>query len=466
MLIDRENLRTLLLHVLHQRLAQGADLDEPTMRRRIDAAAGSYDGLAAVAAELREPPLRADWPWREPVAWEDIAAASERLAPEALWPAPEFAAVAARVGAGFLASVCGCLLGKPLEVDPTAAELRRAGEAVGEWPLRDYVSEEFLVALGRRHDSWPATTRGSLRCAVADDDLHYTLLGLLVLERHGAAFTHDDLYELWGLNLPHLWTWGPERTVLLSRGIARHHLFTEGAAGPPAPPDVLWLNPGDESCGALIRADAYGCACPGHPDLAAWLAWKDASFTHARTGVYGAMFVAALIAVCLDAQAGPPGNDRLDLVEAALQRVPRGSRLAAALKEALGLVVRAPDWQAGSDAVSARFGLHGHCQVFQELAALVNTLKFAATVDHGFCLQVSQGADTDSFGATAGMVLGCLLGPGRLDRRWLAPLGGELRHALADCHEYRLEALAARLGALAPVVHAAHHGGLAAPGDS
>lgn len=456
MLISRENLRTLLLHVLHQRVAQGADLDEAGLQARIAAAAGSYDALAELAAELRDPPLRADWPWDEPVAWEAIVAACDRLAPDAPWPAPDFAAAAAAVRTGFLASVCGCLLGKPLEVDPTAAELRRAGEAVGEWPLRDYVSEAFLDALGRRHDSWPQTTRGNLRFAVADDDLHYTLLGMLVLEQRGAAFTHDDLYELWGRNLPHLWTWGPERTALLSLGVARHHLFTERAPEPPARHDVLWLNPGDELCGALIRADAYGCACPGHPDLAARLAWQDASFTHARTGVYGSMFVAALIATCLVADAGPPGNDRLDLVESALRRVPSRSRFAAAVREALDIVGAAPDWQAAGDEVCSRFGRHGHCQVFQEIAALVNTVKFAASADHGFCLQVSQGADTDSFGATAGMILGCLFGADGLDRRWLGPLAGELRHALADLHEFRLEALAARLGALAPAIHGAH----------
>ena len=34
----------------------------------------------------------------------------------------------------------------------------------------------------------------------------------------------------------------------------------------------LSLNPSDEQCGAMIRADAYGYACPGRPALAAELA--------------------------------------------------------------------------------------------------------------------------------------------------------------------------------------------------
>jgi hypothetical protein len=48
---------------------------------------------------------------------------------------------------------------------------------------------------------------------------------------------------------------------------------------------VAVLNPKDEYCGALIRADAYGYACPGRPALAAELAWRDASLTHRRTGI-------------------------------------------------------------------------------------------------------------------------------------------------------------------------------------
>ena len=37
----------------------------------------------------------------------------------------------------------------------------------------------------------------------------------------------------------------------------------------------------------MIRADAYGYACPGRPELAAELAWRDAGLTHRRTGIYG-----------------------------------------------------------------------------------------------------------------------------------------------------------------------------------
>ena len=66
MLIDRERLRHLLELVLKQRLRQGCALDEGVMLQRIAAASGSYDAMHRIALELRDPPKREDWPWREP----------------------------------------------------------------------------------------------------------------------------------------------------------------------------------------------------------------------------------------------------------------------------------------------------------------------------------------------------------------------------------------------------------------
>ena len=119
MLIHKDGLREILLQVLSQRLEQGCDLDERTLRGRIDDAKGSYDHLYAIAQELRSPPLREDWPYREPLEWDAIVAESGHLQPAGDWPEPDLAQAAQNVRAAFLASVCGCMLGKPIEVDPT-----------------------------------------------------------------------------------------------------------------------------------------------------------------------------------------------------------------------------------------------------------------------------------------------------------------------------------------------------------
>jgi ADP-ribosylglycohydrolase len=453
MLITRKNLSELLLRILPERVDQGADIDAATFSRRIESAARSYDALFELALELRAPPTRSDWPYVEPLEWTDLVAESEHLRPGQPWHQPDLSRAAERARTAFLGSVCGCMLGKPIEVDPTLAEIRAAAEATGEWPISDYISRSCVSALGRAHESAAQTVRESIVSVVADDDIHYTMIGMRVLEDAGPGFSNTDICRLWTANIPPAWCWGPERTALLTDGIAGHHIFT--TADPGESRDVLFLNPGDESCGALIRVDAYGYACPGNPDLAAWLAWKDASFTHIKTGVYGAMFVAALIALCHSADASLRGGERLTLIEEALRRVPSNTRFAAVVRDALDGVAAAPDWLAGYAAVHGKYREYSHCRVYQEIGTLINTLRFARSVDHGFCLQVSQGNDTDSFGATAGSVLGALFGPDYLAERWLQPFGNLLHHALADFHEYKLDAVAERMARLPERVYAA-----------
>ena len=454
MLIRKDNLKDMLLQIVQQRIDQGCAIDQTSLTQKIEAAAESYDALYDIALELRSPPVREDWSWREPVAWDEIVAEAEHLKPQQTWLQPRLEQAAENARTAFMGSVCGCILGKPIEVDPTLAELKRAGEAIGEWPIRDYISEAFVARLGRRHESAGETLRENIRFVAADDDIHYTLIGLLLLEENGLNFGAGDIATKWSMNIPALWTWGPERTALLTTGINSHHLFPDREI--EACHDVLLLNPGDEMCGALIRADAYGIACPGNPDLAAWLAWKDASFTHIKTGVYGAMFVAALIALCHCADSSLRGNARLDLVTEALKRIPSNTRFSAIARDSLEQVAAAGDWQAGYAAIHGKYREYTHCTVYQEIGTLINTLKFAESIDHGFCIQVCQGNDTDSFGATSGSILGCFFGAGYLDERWLQPFHNTIHHALADFHEYDLNALAERVGRLPAQAYGEH----------
>jgi hypothetical protein len=147
-----------------------------------------------------------------------------------LRPVP-LAAAEARVRAAFLGRVCGCMLGKPVEGCADLDGLRKAGQRTGEWPIADYLSEEFLEALGARHSR--ETVRGRMRAVAPDDDLNYTLLATMMLEEHGLAFTRDDLRRAWLRNLAPGWTWGPEREFLVAAAAAS--LAGDDASGPVEP---------------------------------------------------------------------------------------------------------------------------------------------------------------------------------------------------------------------------------------
>jgi ADP-ribosylglycohydrolase len=397
----------------------------------------SYDALVAFGDRLADLPLREDWPYVEPTDFAEIQAAADPR--RALQPVAPLAADAARRAAtAFLSAVCGCILGKPLEFDPTLDELRGVLEPLDAWPLRGYVPEAAIQRLRYQQPQWRETVAERIRWVAPDDDINYKVLGLLVLERHGVSFTPDDLHFFWMYTLPVLATFGPERTILLKAGI-------DSLAESPRRHADEWvrvLNPFEEWCGALIRIDTYGYALPGYPSLAAELAWRDAGFTHRRTGVYAAMFVAAAIALA------PVAAEPLGIFEAALGYVPQRSRFAAAVTDALTEVAAADDWIDGYRRIQRRFPEHTHCRIYQEVGTVINTLRFAEDVGDGIGKQVCQGNDTDSFGATAGSILGAWFGPDGLEQRWLEPFRDRIHLALANVYESSLSALAERVGAL------------------
>ena len=407
----------------------------------------SYDALNAFAERATDLPLREDWPYVEPNDYAAILAACDPDRPRG--PLRPVAAdeCARRVEAAFLGSVCGCILGKPIEINPTLAELRRALEPLGEWPIRNYLTTRAAHAFNRSpHPDWPETVRENLRWVAPDDDLNYTVLGMMVLEQHGLEFTRQDVLRLWFKHLPPGFTWGAERTTLMKATLA-----TLPFAEPDPNEELLeaWvstLNPHDEFCGALIRADAYGYAAAGNPALAAELAWRDAGLTHRRTGIYGTMFVAAAIATAFVA------DEPLAIFSTALGFVPRQSRFYAIIADSLEEVARATDWEDGYRRIHGKYRQYSHCAVYQEVGTLINTLRFAENVGDGVCKQVMQGNDTDSFGATAGSILGAYFGPGHLEDRWLEPFHDDIRTKLAGFPERSLTALSQRLGRLPELV--------------
>ncbi len=425
-----EQLRNWIAQVIADKDEQGHvtdDLDDD-----LAGLPDSYDALNAFAHRLGGLPLRNDWLYVEP---NDLAAIRQQADAARPMDAVAVPDASVRIRAAFLARVSGCMLGKGFEVGVTLDEIERALRTANEWPLTDYPSEATLRALPTLQGQWKELARERIRHVAADDDINYAILAMLALERHGAGFTHDDMRVLWLYNLPVLVTFGPERTMLIRAAL---HSLALGAA--PHEEWVRVLNPGAELCGALIRADAYGYACIGDPERAAALAHQDASFTHERTGIYGPMFVAASIAIA------PLVSEPIEAAREALRYVPQQSRFSERAHECLAIVEAASGWREAHAELRMRFGEYGFCRIYQEVGMLLNTLRFATDAGDGICLQVMQGLDTDSFGATAGSILGAHFG--HIDERWYAPFNDNVNTALALFEERSLDAIAERMVAL------------------
>jgi ADP-ribosylglycohydrolase len=310
----------------------------------------------------------------------------------------------ARVLGAWLGRAAGCVLGKPVEKIPRQG-IREIAEATGNWPIRGWFTAKGLPDdVARR---WPWNRRSAVNSLAEnidgipeDDDLNYPLLALTVLERHGRAFTTDDVAKLWLDELPAGRTFTAER-------VAYRNLLD----GVEPPRTAIHRNPFREWIGALIRADVYGWVNPGDPATAAEYAWRDARLTHTANGIYGAMFAAAMCAASLVATSPE------EVVEAGLSVVPRGSRLYEAVRLAAEDAAREQDFERVVDRLHERHGtLHW-------VHTINNAALIAATVIHGrgdftatIAGAVAGGWDTDSAGATAGSIAGAL--NGGVPERW------------------------------------------------
>ena len=113
--------------------------DTSGLDRELQATADNYESLNEFALKLNNLLIRDDWEYVEPDDLEGILTQCNlpNRATEEAWLSKIPHDTQHRVAHAFKASICGCILGKPIEVNPTLQTLRTAGEAVSEWPIND-----------------------------------------------------------------------------------------------------------------------------------------------------------------------------------------------------------------------------------------------------------------------------------------------------------------------------------------
>jgi hypothetical protein len=246
--------------------------------------------------------------------------------------------------------------------------------------------------------------------------------------------------HLWLRNLPLLHTCTAER-------VAYRNLT---ALIPPPNPDgtvdgrfssATFRNPYREWIGAQIRADFFGYVNPGDTQAAAEFAWRDACISHIRNGIYGEMWVAAMLAAAYVVR------DNVEtVIRAGMAEIPAASRLHHDLSEVLGWRSAGVGYEEAVDRIHGRWDQHrGHhwCHTNSNaqivaVALLWGGMDYASTV----CKAVMPGFDTDCNGATAGSVLGLMLGARNLPSDWTGPMRDTLETGVAGYYSVRLSAMA------------------------
>ncbi|HEX7210357.1 MAG TPA: ADP-ribosylglycohydrolase family protein, partial [Propionibacteriaceae bacterium] len=394
---------------LRQRIESGYDVSGIAAELAA-AAADDHDRLETLYLELINAERRSDWAYQEPESLDDIldalpagrrrglaAADGPSTSSGRIWPAE----LADRILGGWLGRIAGCNLGKPIENGDfwTPDRIRAYLELADAYPLRDYIPaldpmpDGFLL-----NPSWPETTRGRVHGSARDDDIDYSILALWLLERHGVELTPSLVANAWLALLPYLRVFTAERAVLVSL----LHNVPVATVGETRNPYREWI-------GALIRADVCGWVFPGQPGAAARLVYEDASLSHRCNGIYAAMWAAALVSsACVAATVR-------EAVEQSLDYVPAGSRLAEALSGVHDLYRNGCSWEVAIETIRARFGHYSWVHAINNACLIMVGLlwgngDYAATVGS----VVQGGWDTDSNAATAGSVVGTVLGAAKL----------------------------------------------------
>ena len=362
---------------------------------------------------LNAAPQRIDYKYSEP---SDIDGITMLCDFPAAAPVSERRILEDKIRGAWLGRVIGCDLGKPLE-GLHLKELVPGLTACGNYPVHRYVTaadatEEFKV---NKLATIDAIEKAG--AAAVDDDTNYTAMAAYLIDRHGRDFTSYELARLWiDVQIKEMYC------------TAEQVAFVNTLNGYRPPDTATYHNPYREWVGAQIRADYYGYINPGDPAAAAEYAFRDARVSHVKNGIYGAMFVAAMIA------RAAVSSDPADIVKTGLRCIPGTSRLYEAVSEVLSGYesgVSAAEWSKSFNEKWDDESQHHWCHVISNAcivaaAVLYGGGDFAASV----CFAVNEGFDTDCNGATVGSVVGMMCGAAAIPEEWYRPFHGKLRTSL------------------------------------
>ena len=356
--------------------------------------------LQSILKELQALPANAAQAAQEP---NDLASIRQLrpYGPRRLWDTMDGGVYRDKLEGALFGRIAGNILGAPVEgCSPTFME-NLAHENQDHFPPVDYwkyVPQPF--ELHNEYSQREAYTRTKMNGVPVDDDLVYTLLGLFIAEEHGPDFSTEAVGRAWLKYLPFAYS---------AEDITLRNL----KAGIPALEAADQNNPFTQWIGADIRSDTWGYLAPGFPELAAEMAYRDAYLSHRRQGIYGEMFFSAAIAAAFQVK------DPLEAVQIGLTEIPADCQLAQQVRWAIDEAPHIQNYRQARQLVEQRF----------ENMATVHTINNACLTIFGLAIgktdfskvigeTVAMGMDNDCTAATAGSIVGAIVGKDGIPPHW------------------------------------------------
>jgi ADP-ribosylglycohydrolase len=326
-----------------------------------------------------------------------------------------------------LGRFAGCILGAPVEFWEIENMKLLAKENSMDFPPRDYWSYiPFPYEKRYQKSAVESYTRNKMDGVPVDDDIAYTILGLLIVEDYGLDFGTEEVGKAWLRYLPYACTAEAVALANLRKGVEA------SKSGEIDNPYCEWI-------GASIRSDPWGYIAAGWPERAAEMAYRDAYLSHRRQGIYGEIFFAALISSAFAV------SDPLEAINIGLSEIPKDSALAKSIMWAIDVAPEIKNYQQARQKMEERFkGMNN-----------VHTINNACLTIWGLTIggndftkvigeTVAMGMDNDCTSATAGSITGAILGKKGIPRHWYERFNNKVRTYLNGIEEIAITELVDR----------------------
>ena len=365
---------------------------------------------------------------------DDLSAikALRKNADRKLWTSFDEPVYINRLKGALLGRMAGCTLGAPVEfwsIDAMESWAKWIGD---EFPNTNYWSS-IKNPNDLRYGYSPCNnyTLQGIDGVPVDDDITYTLLGLLIAEDYGLNFDTDGVGKSWLKYLPYACTAEDIALKNLKKGIPASE------CGDIDNPSVQWI-------GADIRSDPFGYLAPGLPEKAAEMAYYDAYISHRRNGIYGEMFFSAAIAAAFAT------GDPFEAINKALCEIPVECALYKDMLWALEVKNSIRDYRHARSTVDEKFKGMSGVHTNNNAALTVFGLELGKdNFDKVIGNTVAMGLDNDCTGATVGSLFGAAYGIDYIDKKWYEKFNNKIHSYLIDLPLFEIDDVLDRFKKLA-----------------
>ena len=326
--------------------------------------------------------------------------------------------------------ICACMLGKPIESvwkEDIWAILNKSDN----FPLSRYIRVTDIPD-DMEHIQWLKKNPFIDKIngfAPYDDDTNYMVLAYEVIKRYGRDFTPANMARAW-----------QDLQPKESYCTAERRAFINFTLGYQPPYSAYYKNVFREWIGAQIRGDYFGYINPQNPEIAADMAFRDASISHIKNGIYGEMWASAMIACAFST------NNMEDIIRGGLAQIPETSRL----YERVNAVI---DWYNSGLSKEECFGKiyeewndhinHHWCHTISNAMVVTASLLYGeGDYSKSICLAVEAGFDTDCNGATVGSILGITCTIDGIDKKWTEPFNDTLQTTIFGYDKVKISEMA------------------------